>query len=447
MPAPYGDAVRPGSRTTRVVLAGSLAAVLTGCAAGSGGTGEPPGSTTSITSTASTTSTGSASGSTVSSARSSGTSSLASGTGASTLAPSGAASASGSSVSGRSPPIGTTLRIATSGDILIHHPVQVDAARGAGFDFDPMFANLRAQISAADLAICHQETPIARTDADLTPANSMVFNAPPQIATALRRAGFDGCDNASNHVWDRALPGIQSTDAVLRETGLQHSGPTGAGPQGQHIAYYQAGPGGSVRVAGLAYTYTIFNQAAPNLNVPSDAPWLRAILWPAAGAKGIEADARTARAHGADLVVVSIHWGTEYQQAPTQDQLNLATALLRSGTVDLIVGAHAHVVQPCQKIDGRYVLYGMGNFLSNQAPSQAPGLTLSNQDGMLDITTFTRTASGWREGLTVQPTYVRIDGHVIERATTRNNPASLQRTTTALHALGSNACDPTIIRH
>lgn len=349
-------------------------------------------------------------------------------------------------------PVGTKVSIATSGDILVHYPVQVDAAHdagsGGGYDFDPMFARLKAQISAADVAICHQETPISSTDTGLTPQGSMVFNAPPQIATALKSAGFDGCDNASNHVWDRGLTGIQRTDAVLARAGLQHSGPTGAGPRGEHTAYYRTGPKKSVLVAALAYSYTIVNDAGPNLAVPSQAPWLKAILWPAIGAAGIEADARNARAHGADLVVISIHWGTEYHQTPTSDQLGLAKALLTSGAVDLIVGAHAHVVQPCQRIDGRYVLYGMGNFLSNQAPSQDPGLTPSNQDGMLDTTTFTRTAAGWHEQLTVQPTYVATtSGHVIERATTTNNPASLQRTTAALHALHDGSCNPTIIGH
>lgn len=78
-------------------------------------------------------------------------------------------------------PKGTRVTVAASGDILVHYPVQQSAAlyagTGGGYDFDPMFAKVRKQISDADIAICHQETPISRTDSGLTPPRSLVFNA------------------------------------------------------------------------------------------------------------------------------------------------------------------------------------------------------------------------------------------------------------------------------
>jgi len=66
----------------------------------------------------------------------------------------------------------------------------------------------------------------------------------------------------------------------------------------------------------------------------------------------------------------------------------LAKDLLASPDVDLILGDHVHVVQPCEKINGKYVMYGMGNFLSNQARSQGPGLTDDNEDGSLETCTI-----------------------------------------------------------
>jgi len=81
----------------------------------------------------------------------------------------------------------------------------------------------------------------------------------------------------------------------------------------------------------------------------------------------IAADAAAARAAGAEYVIVSLHWGTEYRTQPNSDQLTLAEALLASPDIDLLIGHHAHVVQPVDQIDGRFVVYGLGNFISNQS--------------------------------------------------------------------------------
>ena len=76
-------------------------------------------------------------------------------------------------------------------------------------------------------------------------------------------------------------------------------------------------------------------------------------------------DARWAREHGAEFVIVSIHWGTEYQVRPTAEQTDLAERLLASPDIDLILGPHVHVVQPIGRVNGEVVVYGMGNQLSN----------------------------------------------------------------------------------
>ena len=142
---------------------------------------------------------------------------------------------------------------------------------------------------------------------------------------------------------------------------------SGRGAVGWHEA-------NGLRVAHLAYSYAIINQGEPTTQAPPDAPWLHSSLWLARGARGIRADARAARAQGADVVVASLHWGAEYVTAPTGQQRELARALLRSGDVDLILGTHVHVIQPCERIAGRYVFYGLGNSLSNQSPTTSPAL-------------------------------------------------------------------------
>ncbi|HET7303978.1 MAG TPA: CapA family protein [Segeticoccus sp.] len=336
-----------------------------------------------------------------------------------------------------------SVTIAGAGDILLHYSVQEDAAReapGHGYDFRPMFREVRPLLTRADVALCHQETPISTDTDDLTVPNTLVFNAPRQIAQGLAWAGFDGCDTAGNHVWDQGLDGMRETITSLRSAGLKQVGASKDARHSGRAAVYHV-PGGPT-VAQLAYTYTILNDGSPNTRLPADGPWMRHYLWPARGAEGILHDARAARRGGADLVVVSMHWGLEYHQEPTEDQRRLARKLLESGDVDLILGTHVHVVQPCQKINGRYVVYGMGNFLSNQAPSQASGLTPSNQDGVLVLATFEpRADGGWRTGLRYQPTYVQTKGHVVRLATPTHHGASFRRTVSAMNALGDGACD------
>jgi poly-gamma-glutamate synthesis protein (capsule biosynthesis protein) len=86
----------------------------------------------------------------------------------------------------------------------------------------------------------------------------------------------------------------------------------------------------------------------------------------------ILADAATARQRGAEVVVVALHWGTEYDHDPNSQQLELAPRLIASPDIDLLLGHHAHVVQPIEKIGGEWVVYGMGNLMANHAEPQGP---------------------------------------------------------------------------
>jgi poly-gamma-glutamate synthesis protein (capsule biosynthesis protein) len=81
----------------------------------------------------------------------------------------------------------------------------------------------------------------------------------------------------------------------------------------------------------------------------------------------ILAAAHRAKQEGAQFVVLSMHWGGQYQVAPHADEQLEAQQLLASPDVDLIFGDHEHVVQPVEKIGDKYVVFGMGNILSNQS--------------------------------------------------------------------------------
>jgi poly-gamma-glutamate capsule biosynthesis protein CapA/YwtB (metallophosphatase superfamily) len=263
------------------------------------------------------------------------------------------------------------VTLVASGDVLPHGRVlRVAATYGAQtgqpYDFRPMFADLRPILSGADLAICHLEVPLSRDGR--TVASWPSFNAPPQLAADLRWAGYDACSTASNHAMDRGARGVAATLDVMDRAGLRHAGTARNAAEAAAGTLLEAR---GLRVGLLSYTYGL-NQGRP----PPDRPWLVNLIDPAR----IVADARASRRAGARFVVVLLHWGQENQAAPSPSQRELARRLLAAPEVDLILGHHAHVVQPIEQVGGKWVAYGMGNSLSNQTPACCAA---GSQDGVV----------------------------------------------------------------
>ncbi len=254
----------------------------------------------------------------------------------------------------RGPRFPERFSMAFTGDVLVHAGVWEQAAAYAGpgrrFDFRPMFAPLRAHVSAADVAICHLETPVSRNDTHLS--SYPVFNVPNEIVDAIAWAGYDGCSTASNHSLDQGLGGIRATIDALERAGLGHAGTAATRRASRIVTTYRVG---KARIAHLSYTFS-FNGRTPRYGWEANRLVVSSVL----------ADARRARRMGADLTVVSLHWGAEYHHPPTAGQRWVADRLTASGFVDLVVGHHAHVVQPVGRVNGVPVVYGMGNQVSGQ---------------------------------------------------------------------------------
>lgn len=343
-----------------------------------------------------------------------------------------------------------SFTVVTTGDMLTHFVLQerADALEpGPGFAFGGMLAEVAPLIGGADLAICGQETPLSADNTDLTAsAGTFEFNAPRELATAMAEAGYDACNTASNHTWDKGLQGVKQTRAVLQDNGIEPVGPVPPGDGGPgHPVLLDAG---DAQLGVLTYSYNTLN----SLGVKShpDLPWMDPHLYRGRQASGIIEDARAAREAGADVVMVGMHWGAEYQQQPTPEMREIARDVLASGAVDAIAGAHAHVVQPCETIDGRTVAYGMGNFLSEQGPNRYPATPAATQDGVLLRWTFTPQQddgeASWSQELEYQPTFVTRPDFVIQPTSATVNPRSFQRTVQAMTALGDGACDATLLQ-
>ncbi|WP_431789082.1 CapA family protein [Streptomyces sp. G9] len=272
-------------------------------------------------------------------------------------APSGPPAARGAGGQGADGPRPFTLLAA--GDVLPHSSVIDQAAAdagGAGYDFAPMLAGVAPAVSGADLAFCHMETVYGKEGGPYTGYPS--FKSPPEIAAALRTTGFDSCSTASNHTLDDGAEGVRRTLDALDEAGVRHAGSARTAAEAARPTILPAGPGkGAAKVAHLAYTY-----GTNDIPLPAGRPWTVNVT----DERKIVEEARAARRAGADVVVLSAHWGTEWQDEPDAQQRELAERLTASTDrgrpdIDLVIGTHAHVPQAYEKVNGTWVVYGMGD--------------------------------------------------------------------------------------
>lgn len=277
--------------------------------------------------------------------------------------------------------------ISASGDILIHARVAEAAATDDGHDFTPLFANVKPRIEAADLAICHLEVPLSATNDDLAfggDSDGGAFRAPNQLADALVDTGFDFCSTASNHAYDSGASSVVSTVEQLSRVGLPYAGIARTIEEAD--SRWRKTING-VTVGHLSYTYGLNGREGPD----------QAFEVSMINEARILAQASQHRAGGSEFIVVSLHWGDEFQTELTDQQASLGPRLLASPDIDLVIGHHAHVPQRIDEIDGEYIAYGLGNLLSNQAANipECPNLCpVESQDGVIVEFVVDRRADG-----------------------------------------------------
>jgi len=324
-------------------------------------------------------------------------------------------------------PAGITLLF--TGDMLVSDEMRAQAARyarGAGFDFTPMLREVAPIVRAADWAVCHQETPISADNRVL--AGWPSFSVPYQLAEAEKAAGYDSCTTASNHTVDRGAAGVQATLDTFDRVGLRHVGSARTAAESRRLTIYVVK---GVRIGHLAYAFGTNGITPPT-------PWAVNLIDPAR----IRADAARIRGAGAQFVIVSLHFGVEKEQAPSAYQRQVVEQVMASRDVDLVIGHHAHVVQPIQRRpDGRWVVFGLGNLLAQQALMPGDGSSPVHRDGVIVRVTVARAGSGLyavtRVGYVA--TFVDAPSDVVRLA-----PAfSRRRTAAVLRSLGAPLVDDT----
>jgi poly-gamma-glutamate synthesis protein (capsule biosynthesis protein) len=264
------------------------------------------------------------------------------------------------------------LTLSFSGDLLIHSPLYIRAqalAGGSGYDFTPMFAEIRPYVEDPDLAFCHVETPMTPAPA----ASYPIFNTPPELATAIAKTGWDACDTASNHTLDQGEEGVGETLKALDRAGVEHTGSATSEREDERPLILEAG---GAKIAYLAYT-------SDTNGIPVPQPYLVNLFDP----KQILADAKRAREAGADAVIVNLHWASEaapeYVTEPSPEQEQLAKTLSKSKDITAIVGQGPHIPQPIAELNGKTVVFSEGNLISNQGADT--GLAEGSQDGYIAL--------------------------------------------------------------
>lgn len=292
------------------------------------------------------------------------------------------------------------IRFAFSGDVLIHSQLWTRAqqnAGGNGYDFTPMFATVKPLLDSVDFAICHLEVPVA--PAGQNPSTFPLYGSPKEIVAAVAWAGYDRCSTASNHTLDQDVPGIEATTAAFDEAGITQVGMARTPEEIEPTV---------LEVNGIKFTHLAYTYSYNGRQTPRGEEWRSALIDP----DRIIADARKARDMGAEFVVVSLHWGSG--TAVSDFQRRVSTAITKSGVVDLIVGHHAHMIQPIEQVNGIWTVFGLGNSLSFHPTSGVP--SANTQDGMIVTVNVVRNEAG---GFTVEqpvahPTWVdKNDGMVI----------------------------------
>lgn len=316
-------------------------------------------------------------------------------------------------------PDDTKLSLVMVGDNLIHGAVYADANTGNGYDFKPMFSEIKSIISSYDLAFVNQESILGGTELGLS--SYPRFNSPYEVGDALLDSGFDLVALANNHTLDKGEVGITNSVNYWKSKDVYYSGSNLSYEERDNIKIEEKN---DISYALLSYTCW-----TNGLNVSNGKDYLLNRYDEELVKKHVESIRDKV-----DVIMVSMHWGDEYSHTPSNEQRKIANYLSSLG-VDIIIGHHPHVVQPIEFIDDTVVIYSLGNFLSAQRGiEKLTGLMVSldiEKDGETsDISinninteltyTYSNYNKGYRSNFKIYP-YTKLTNDILSNYETYYN--------------------------
>ena len=248
----------------------------------------------------------------------------------------------------------TKVSMAMVGDALIHGTVYLTANRYAnynGYDFKPMLKYTKELIQDYDLAYYNQETILGGKELGLS--TYPLFNSPYEVGDAFIDAGFNLVSLATNHTLDKGERGILNSRAYWnKQENIVAAGSYSSNEERDKIIVSEKN--------GLTYAFLSYTTYTNGLIVPKGKEYLVNVYDKEKVKKDVEA-----YKDKVDVIMVAMHWGTEYVSYPTTAQKEIANYLASLG-VNLIIGTHPHVIEPIEYIGDTLVIYSLGNFVSSQ---------------------------------------------------------------------------------
>ena len=243
------------------------------------------------------------------------------------------------------------------GDALIHSTLYQDAKTAdGGYDFKPMLELIKPISSKYDLVYYNQETILGGVELGLS--NYPRFNSPYEVGDAFIDAGFNLVSLATNHTMDKNEQGVINSVNYWK----QHKDKVVYSGQWTSFEEREAETSQIYKKNGIKYAFLSYTTWTNGLETPVGKEYLNNVYSDEKAAADIEKVRDKA-----DIIMVAMHWGTEYSLGVDSDQTRIANYLSSLG-VQLIIGAHPHVVEPVEFInEGKtLVIYSLGNFISDQ---------------------------------------------------------------------------------
>ena len=255
-----------------------------------------------------------------------------------------------------------SINFVAIGDVMCHNTNYLGAYNSSTktYDFMPAFVNVEKHIKKADIAIGNLETTF--TGSEVGYSGYPTFNSPEELGIALKNIGVDILSTANNHSMDKGTKGVISTLDKLDKIEINHTGTNRLKEEQDKILVKDVN---GIKIAFIAFTY-----GTNGIRIPEGKEYLVNLI----DKDLIKEQIDLAKKQNPDIICASMHWGVEYSQKQSKYQEEMADFLFQNG-VDIIIGNHAHVIEPMEKRtitleDGTqkdvFVVYALGNFISGQ---------------------------------------------------------------------------------